>query len=240
MIKTVIASGLCSDAHEFLIKSGIKVLTFPNNPNVDPRVAHHADLSFFFDGIDTLFAASEFSDFSDLLRKYCKNTVFINKKLDKKYPEDVLLNCVCVGKNFICNEDTVSSEVFDKMKNSGYNIINVKQGYTKCSVIPVSENAMITDDESIYNACANAGIDVLKVSKGSVALNGFDYGFIGGTAGKIADNEIIFNGNITDHTDFERIDLFLKKYGVKAVYFGSQLEDIGSIIPIGGIKNEKK
>lgn len=235
MIKAVIASGLSSDAYEFLKKSGIEVLTFPDNPDVDPRVAHHSDLSFFFDGTDTLFVASEFSEFSDVLSKYCKNIVFINKKLGKKYPEDVLLNCVCVGNNFICNKGTVSVEVFDKMKNSGYNIINVKQGYTKCSVIPVSENALITDDESVFTACVNAGIDVLIVSKGSAILNGFDYGFIGGTAGKISDNEIIFNGNITEHTNFECIDLFLKKYGVKAVYFSGQLEDIGSIIPIGGI-----
>lgn len=234
MIKAVIASGLSFDAYNYLKKSGIEVLVFPDNPNVDARVAHHADLSFFFDGTDTLFVAPEFSEYSDVLSKYCKNVVFINKKLGNKYPDDVLLNCVCVGNNFICNKDTVSTEVFDKMKSSGYNIINVKQGYTKCSVIPVSKNAMITDDESVYNACVNAEIDVLKVSKGSVVLDGFDYGFIGGTAGKISENEILFNGDITGHADFERIDLFLKKYGVKAVYFSSQLEDIGSIIPIGG------
>ena len=234
MIKAVIASGLYSDAQEYLKSRGIEVLTFPDNKDVDPRVAHHADLSFFFDGSDTLFVASEFSEHEKMLSKYCKNIVFINKKLGNKYPDDVLLNCVCVGKHFICNKNTVASEVFDKMKNSGYNIINVKQGYTKCSVIPVSENALITDDESIFNACSDVGIDVLKVSKGSVVLDGFDYGFVGGTTGKISASEILFNGSITEHSDFAEIDLFLKKYGVKAVCFGGQLKDIGSIIPIGG------
>ena len=235
MIKAVIASGLSSDVQEYLKNRGIEVLIFPDNHGVDPRVAHHADLSFFFDGNDTLFVASEFAEYGEILSRYCKNSVFINKKLGYKYPDDVLLNCVCVGNHFICNKNTVASEVFDKMKNSGYNIINVKQGYTKCSVVPVSENALITDDESIVNACSDAGIDVLKVSKGSVVLDGFDYGFIGGTAGKISVNEILFSGDITTHSDFDKIDLFLKKYNVKAVCFGGQLKDIGSIIPIGGI-----
>lgn len=234
MIKAVIASGLYSDVQEYLKSRGVEILTFSDNMDVDPRVAHHTDLSFFFDGNDTLFVVSEFAEYEKTLNKYCKSIVFINKKLGKKYPEDVLLNCVCVGNHFICNKNAVASEVFDKMKNSGYNIINVKQGYTKCSVIPVSENAMITDDESICNECIKAGIDVLKVTKGSVVLDGFDYGFIGGTAGKISENEILFNGNITEHADFAEIDLFLKKYGVKAVCFGGQLKDIGSIIPIGG------
>lgn len=240
MRKAVIASGLKKDAAEYLEKSGFEILTFFDNKNVDKRVSHHSDLSFFFDGKDTLFVAKEHAECSDILRQYCKNIVVIDKMLGKKYPEDVPLNCVCVGNNFICNIDTVSQAVFDKMKKTGYNIINVNQGYTKCSVIPVSENALITDDESVFNECTKNGIDVLKVSKGSVLLNGFDYGFIGGTAGKISENEIVFNGDITTHSDYKEIELFLKKYDIKAISFKGALEDIGSIIPIGGLSNEEK
>lgn len=235
MRKAVIASKLSEYAAQYLKNSGFDILSFRNNPNVDYRVAHHADLSFFFDGVDTLFIANEMSEYADLLNKYCKNVVVINKKLEKEYPDDVLLNCVCTGRNFICNTETVSTEIFDKMKISGYNIINVKQGYTKCSVVPVSDNAIITDDESIFNECAKFGLDVLKISKGSVVLPGFDYGFIGGSAGKISSDEIIFNGDITVHPDYKEIDSFLKKYGVNAVSFKGMLEDIGSIIPIGGL-----
>lgn len=235
MKKAVIASKLSECATEYLKNAGYDIITFRDNPNVDKRVAHHADLSFFFDGIDTMFIANEMSEYADLLNKYCKNVVVINKNLKKEYPGDVLLNCICTGRHFICNSETVSSEIFDKMKKSGYNIINVRQGYTKCSVVPVSNNAIITDDDSIFNECAKYGIDVLKISKGSVALIGFDYGFIGGAAGKISRNEIIFNGDITEHPDYEDIDLFLKKYGINAVSFKGKLEDIGSIIPIGGL-----
>lgn len=234
MKKAVIASTLSAEIEEYLKQRDIDVLSFPDNKNVDIRVAHHADLSFFFDG-NTLFIAKEMEKYSDLLKQYCKNVFVISTELEKKYPNDVLLNCVCVGNHFICNAETVSQEVFDKMKESGYNIIDVKQGYTKCSVVPVSDNALITDDESIACECRKREIDVLKISKGSVYLQGFDYGFIGGTAGKISENEIILNGDITKHPDYKEIDLFLKKYGIKPISFEGKLEDIGSIIPIGGI-----
>lgn len=235
MKKAVIASKLSDDIRTYLTTSGFDILNFRNNPDVDIRVAHHADLSFFFDGIDTLFVADEMSEYRDLLNNYCKIIVVINKKLKKEYPGDVLLNCVCTGKNFICNCETVSKEIFDKMKKNGYNVINVKQGYTKCSVVPVSDNAIITDDESIDIACRKSGLDVLKISKGSVYLPGFDYGFIGGATGKIADDEIIFNGDISKHPDYKNIMSFLCKHNVKAVSFKDKLEDIGSIIPIGGL-----
>lgn len=233
--KAVIASKLSEQVTEYLKNAGFDILTFGNNPAVDARVAHHADLSFFFDGIDTLFVANEMSEYCEQLEKYYKNIIVINKKLKKEYPGDVLLNCVCIGKNFICNTATVSNEIFDKMQIMGYNIINVKQGYTKCSVVPVSDNAIITDDESVAIECRNAGLDVLKISKGSVYLPGFDYGFIGGASGKIADDEIIFNGDISKHPDYKNIMSFLCKHNVKAVSFKDKLEDIGSIIPIGGL-----
>ncbi|MBO5934380.1 MAG: hypothetical protein J6Q94_02720 [Clostridia bacterium] len=233
--KAVIASGLSDDVRTYLIKSGFDIVKFQNNPDVDIRVAHHADLSFFFDGKDTLFIANEMAEYYDRLNKYCKNIVVLNKKLRSDYPGDVLLNCVCTGKHFICNPETVSTEIIAKMYKAGYNIINVKQGYTKCSVVPVNDNAIITDDESVYKECIKSGLDVLKISKGSVELPGFEYGFIGGATGKTAHDEIIFNGDITKHPDYKNIDLFLKKYNVRYVYFSGNLEDIGSIISIGGL-----
>ena len=230
----VIASGISLQMRQFFAKTGTDVLSFSDNPNAEKRVAHHSDLSFFFDGQDTLFIANEMAEYQSELEKYCRNVVVISEKLGQKYPRDVLLNCVVTGKYFICNPDTVSREIYKKMIDDGYEIVSVRQGYTKCSVLPVSENAIITDDNSIATHCMQVGMDVLEVSKGSVTLNGFNYGFIGGTAGKISDTQIVFNGDITKHSDYEKIHQFLQKYGVSEVSFDGDLVDIGSIIPIGG------
>ncbi len=230
----VIASGISPQMIHFLAQQNIEVLSFPDNPNAEKRVAHHSDLSFFFDGQDTLFIAKEMAEYRLQLEKYCRNVVVVSEKLGHKYPRDVLLNCVVTGKYFICNPDTVSREIYNKMIGEGYEIVSVRQGYTKCSVLPVNDSAIITDDSSIASRCIQAGMDVLEVSKGSVTLNGFDYGFIGGAAGKISDTQIVFNGDITRHSDYEKIHQFLQKYGVSEISFDGDLVDIGSIIPIGG------
>ncbi len=149
------------------------------------------------------------------------------------YPLDCGLNCVVMGDKIICNRKTVHADVSDFAHNNGYGLIDVKQGYTKCSVCVVNDNALITDDESIYNACQNNLIDSILISKGSIRLKGFDYGFIGGCTGLIDKNNMLFNGDLNCHTDCNKIIDFLGKYSVKPIIIENRpLEDIGSIIPL--------
>ncbi len=235
MKRTVIANGLTGTALQNLKKQGICVIETTQNPAVDEKISFHADISFFFDGEDTLFVASEMGEYEDLFGKFVSRVIVIPEKLGKDYPRDVLLNCVLLGKKLICNVDTVSPTVLKYFTEKGFFIINVKQGYTKCSVLPVSDNAIITDDLSIANACISAGIDVLAVSKGSVRLRGFDYGFLGGATGRISENTVAFCGDIDYHPDCDKIKKFLEKYGLCPMSLDkNQLYDIGSIIPLYG------
>lgn len=48
--------------------------------------------------------------------------------------------------------DTQSQNRLQKHRFSGRSLIPVRQGYTKCSVVPVTESAIITDDVSIASA----------------------------------------------------------------------------------------
>lgn len=229
MSKLLISSGLSDAAIANLTHGEFEILDFHYNPAVGKNIAHHADISFLDCCDGTVFAAREMSEYVCVIKSYGYNVQIISEHLGKAYPNDVLLNCVPMGEFLICNTDTVSQTVLHHFKNK--KIINVRQGYTKCSVIPVNGNALITDDESIANECTLNGIDVLKVSKGSVCLPGFNYGFIGGTAGKISDNQIAFNGDISTHADHFEIINFLSKYKIKAVSLCSgPLLDIGSLI----------
>lgn len=149
------------------------------------------------------------------------------------YPYDCGLNCVALGDKIICNKKTVHPIVSDFALNNGCKLIHVNQGYTKCSVCVVNSNALITDDESIHNTCQDNLIDSILISKGSIRLKGFDYGFIGGCTGLIDKNKMLFNGDLNCHTDCNKIVDFLGKYGVEPVIIENRpLEDIGSIIPL--------
>ena len=231
MRQAVLASGLKEAAIKKLEQMGIEIITFHDNESVGCHVRNHADLSFLDYNDGTFFIAKEMSDYSEVIENLGYGVRILNENLGDRYPSDVLLNCVVIGKHLICNVDTVSSDVLQYFREKDIDIINVNQGYTKCSVIPVSDNSLITDDESIAVRCRNAGLDVLFVSKGSVRLDGFDYGFIGGTAGKLNSSEIVFNGDICTHDDGNKIVEFLSSYGVDAVLLADgQLYDVGSII----------
>ncbi len=235
MKKYVLANGLSETALRNLNNQGIEVIRTNVNNAVNEHISFHADISFFFDGDDTLFIASEMSECENILKDIVPIVKIIPEKLGNEYPYDVLLNCAVVGRNLICNVDTVSPTVLKYLKEKGFRIVNVKQGYTKCSVLPISENALITDDPSIAKSCISAGIDVLTVSKGSVRLEGFDYGFIGGASGRISDETVAFCGDIDTHTDADKIKEFLKKYSLKHLSLDdNKLYDIGSIIPLYG------
>lgn len=232
-MKTVIASGLSENAVKVLEKKGVGVFGFSPNNSVGESVAHHSDLSFLYCGNGKLFIAEDMERYKKDLAALGLDVTVIPEKLGKKYPDDVKLNCVLLGKYIICNIDTVSPFVLQYLMNQGKSVISVRQGYTKCSVVPVCDNALITDDESIYSACRKKGMDVLRVSKGGVRLKGFEYGFIGGACGKISETEIAFNGDINTHNDSNKIIRFLQKYNMEAVSLcESALTDIGSIIPL--------
>ena len=172
------------------------------------------------------------------------------EKIGRKYPENIIYNAACTGKYFIHNTKHTDPELLDFIKNqpSGtpeepadnlnshqsetagtIEIISVPQGYTKCSTLIIDENSIITSDVGIYNSCYSK-LDVLLIDKGHIRLQGFDYGFIGGTSGRVGDT-IIFNGDITQHPDYEKIAAFIESRGLKIKYFAEYpLEDIGSII----------
>lgn len=147
------------------------------------------------------------------------------------YPLDVSFNAACTGKYFIHNLTYTNEDLLAQAKAMNLKLINVNQGYTKCSIVIVDENSIITYDEGIAKACQReSDLAVLKIAPGFVRLDGYDTGFIGGTSGRI-DNEIVFNGNLSDHPDFKEIVKFIEARGLICKWFESyKLTDIGSIL----------
>lgn len=234
MRKTVIASHLRPEAVSRLHEMGMDVFDFAPNPSLGALIAHHADLSFLYDA-GRLYIAREMMKYRETLSSRGLEVCVIPEPLGKAYPDDVKLNGVPLGQYFLCNEKTISPFVLTEMKRKGKTILSAGQGYTKCSVVPLTEESLITDDDSIASVCCSHGLDVLKVSKGSVRLPGFPYGLLGGAAGRISDTQIVFHGDLSLHTDSEKILRFLEKYNMTAVSLcDGELLDIGSILPLYG------
>ena len=148
------------------------------------------------------------------------------------YPSNIALNCMILGEYVVGKLSGTSQIIKNWCEEHGYKFINVKQGYTKCSVAIVDESSVITADESIYNALYNK-IDVLKIRPGYIQLPGCNYGFIGGCCGLIDKNVLAFSGDIKKHPDANKIIDFLKARNIEYVNLtDNELLDVGSIIPI--------
>ena len=231
-VKTVIAGGLSEETQKSLNKYVVEVIKIRTANTVDSRISSHADLVFLSLGGDNSAIAKEADYLTQTSPINGMNIIKSDILLSDKYPYDCPLNCVIIGKYMICNVDTARKDVLEYCRRNSFEILNVKQGYTKCSVVPVSENAVITDDISIYKGCKDR-LDVLFVDKGFVRLDGFEYGFIGGSAGKLGRNLLAFTGRIYDDFIRNKIENFCSLHNVQCVYLSDEkIYDVGSIIPI--------
>lgn len=147
------------------------------------------------------------------------------------YPRDCAYNAACTGRYFIHNFSCTAPVLLEAARRMNMVMIDVKQGYAKCSIVIVDADSIITYDEGIIKACARfPELSVLRVRPGFVRLDGHPSGFIGGTSGRVGDT-VVFNGDLSKHPDFARIVEFIETRGLKCKWFPEyQLTDIGSII----------
>lgn len=210
---------------------GIKTLQIKPYSNLPEPVNSHTDLQILHLGNNDIFCQNEHLCIGEFDKKIKLNK--IQATAGNKYPDDVRLNCAIIGNKLLCNINTIAQEILEYAEINNMIVINVKQGYTKCSICIVNENAIITDDESIFTAAGNFFNDTLFISKGSIGLKGYGYGFIGGCCGKIDKNKIAFNGAIESHKDYKKIIDFLSRNSVECIELNNNpLYDIGGIIPI--------
>ena len=218
-----------------LLTLGLKPLFLPENPFVDKRLSGHTDLSVFYAGDGEVFLAPylEHSDFSRMISKMGLKISILDILQSEKYPNDAQMNVCTVGKHFIFNPKVSDNKIVDSLINKGFSGIPVKQGYAKCSICPTGENSLITSDPGISKACAEQGMDVLQISPGFIALEGFECGFIGGCTFMPDSNLLAFTGNINAHPDCNKILEHLDKHGLQAIFLTREpIFDIGSFVII--------
>lgn len=195
-----------------------------------PYERDHADMQCLMID-DTAFVLKHCTELAEKLAVYF-DVITCGENIGTEYPSNVALNVAVVGKRLIGRIKSVDVKITSYCKKQGFEIINVNQGYANCSCAVVSDNAIITADKGIYNTLKDAHIDVLLIGQGNIALEGAEYGFIGGASGYDPINKILyFCGNIDAHPDSKSMKSFCDKYTVKIVGLSSgQLTDIGGII----------
>ena len=150
------------------------------------------------------------------------------------YPHNVALNALLLGKRVIARVDSLDEKIKRYCAENRYELIHVKQGYTKCSCAVVNDHAIITADKGVYRSLKELNIDILLIEEGRVKLDGAPCGFIGGATGLDHSPDkrtLYFSGNIQLHPDGERIERFCEQHGTEAISLSEdEVRDIGGII----------
>ena len=212
-----------------LQKRGIRTLSFESSI-LPEEVSRHQDMLLCHTGENEIFLAHGLSPEPLISEGF---TVSFSAPLGDAYPHDVKLNVAVSRDFFVFNPKTADTALSEALTLSGRRAIPVKQGYTKCSLCFVTENAVITEDPSIYEALSSTDIDTLLISKGDIYLSDTHCGFFGGSTGKLSPDTLAVTGSLSTHRDGQKIKAFCEKHGVSILELTqNKIIDVGGILPL--------
>lgn len=219
-------------SESFYEKTGIDVLPLEASEDLDSPVSLHADMLLCV--IEkNVFCYEKYCLENDLIFDKISslgyNIIKVKKPCAKKYPNDIALNVLVMGKTLFCNIKNTAEEIINFAKSNGYKLVNVNQGYSACSTLVLDECHAISADPSIISAMKREGKKVLEISPEGISLDGYGCGFIGGASG-VSGKKVYFFGDYKSHPSHAEIDAFLDKNGFEPIkIFDAKLCDFGGI-----------
>lgn len=234
MKKIIIDSRTTVEEKDFLQSLGYEYLLCPCTSKVYPAICGHPDIQMHILDSQNIIVHKDIScDFVNSLKKLNINIMFSKNSLNSTYPLDITLNALNTP-NFFMHNLKYTDPVLLKKVIGNKKLINVKQGYTKCSTAIVKDNAFMTSDTGIAKALYKENMDVLLLPPSHILLPHLDYGFIGGSCGLIEKNVLAFFGDLDNYPYGNDVYKFLKKHKVEPVFLKKgKLIDRGSLFIIG-------
>ena len=214
-----------------LKQNGVRYYLSCKHPKLPEPVSTHPDMQIHFIDNKTAVVAPEVFDYYNELIGDDVEVIKGNTELSGTYPLDCAYNVTRLGKFIIGNLSYMDTKIKQMYQDRGFEFIHINQGYSKCTVCVVDDNSVITEDEGVCRAITPHNISVFKINSGTVELDGFDYGFIGGASGFISEKVLAFCGNPSTESYFESMEEYIKSKSVDIIYLSStKLKDYGSIL----------
>lgn len=225
MTYVLVADNFSEKAAEKLKKYG-QVVRTKANKNVLKGLDTHSDILVHpLPSGDLVVDKDNFHYYKEIFKD--KNVIPSSSKLSAKYPRDIHLNAFAFKNIFIHNLKHTDQVILDYYKKSGYDLVNIKQGYAKCSCL-VTHDFVITSDGGIYESLKDL-IPIYKIDHGQIKLQNFNYGFIGGASGVLG-KKIFFTGDFSHHSSHEELLKIINKYDYEIEILSKDpIEDYGSI-----------
>lgn len=231
-MKCIVSEQISNIAFQNLKKITDNIIEIKKYKSVYPAISAHVDIQCFNIEKNSLLVHPLLDKITLDEMKENKIRVIMGESIvGEKFPENIAYNAVRVGNLVLHNTNYTDPTLKKEALLRGYKLINVKQGYTKCSVLVIDNNSIITSDSGIADVAMKNNIEVLLIDRGNIDLQGLNYGFIGGASGTNEEKGIIvFNGNIKLHPNYNDINEFINGKGLEHIsLIEGKLFDIGSI-----------
>lgn len=218
-----------------LEEEGLRIIKTIKCMEVEESISYHPDIVIHPLNHDTIVVAPNVFDYyygalSDLGIRVLKG----NKKLAGRYPDDIAYNVARLNNIAIHNFHYTDDRILEYIERNKIGKIEIKQGYSKCSLMIVDEESAITSDKPMYSRLKEKGYDVLLIDQGHIDLPGQVYGFIGGASGSLSRDKILISGKLDGHPNKNEILEFIEARKKELIYLSwEKIIDIGTIIVLG-------
>jgi hypothetical protein len=203
-----------------------EVLFLETNGITYPAISGHPDIFFCKTENGLVIAPNTPNETIEQLKVSNISFVTGKKIVGAQYPQTAYYNALITDHFLIHNlnyTDQAILNLCDQLEK-----FDLKQAYTRCSVLALENDRFITSDQGIEKVLLKRGLEVLFVNPKGILLPGFAHGFIGGTCGIYGD-KVFFIGNLDYFPEGEKVRQFLSGYEIIELYDGP-LFDSGSLI----------
>ena len=213
---------------------GFEICLMPLNKNASFLCESHPDISLCRISNNELIYSKD-CDEKLLSTLHSKGLILIegNSSIGSKYPSEIKYNAARIGKYLIHKLNSTDSKILEECEKRNIELLNVKQGYTQCSLAVVKQDLAITSDLGIYNTLKNTEeISLLLIPpQESIRLYDGKTGFIGGASGRIDDQHFSIAGNASLLNNYKEINKFLENNEVKLISLSDEMPfDLGTLM----------
>lgn len=204
------------------------IIEFYTDNIVYPSISGHPDI-FIFQKNELLILAPDIPEiFINKFKQENISFIIGNKRLGSLYPYTVYYNAVCSDKYLIHTLKYTDKKIISNCSDKKF--LQVKQGYTRCNLIHLKNNAFITSDMGIMKELIREKASVLYIDPSNILLSGQEHGFFGGTCG-LLNNMLYMMGSLKYIKNSSEVIRFLTNHDIEIVeLYEGPLFDGGGII----------
>lgn len=216
---------------------GYELIEIKKSTNVYPEISSHVDIFACKVKDKIVVEKSAYKMLKNKLNNDENILISGETMISYDYPNDIKYNVCIVGNKAIHNFKHTDSKITQELDKNNFERINVKQGYSNCSIAVIDENSIILSDKGLYNNLKKSGLDILFLDYiPDIKLFGANgeyskkNGFIGGAISRIGDSIVVF-GELNKIDCYGDIRKFIEERKLNIIDFnGLDVVDYGGVI----------